>query len=536
MVEGTTTKANQLITLGLFLCVVLSITWILSAHLHIENVDKGESNHLESSLRKSSFSSEAYRLANAFDVVHVNEGDRRIALILQQSPVDTMNQKARLEVIDDSWAIWCEEVDVKLYAVLPYPITTDFHHINSLTVEANLVPFQKFVNALTSLMFSSTSSNSFEWIVMANEHSWFIPHNLRRYLQYLDAEDLVYTGNRLKISYKGKNLDFASGGSGLVLSHTSVRALLVSWALTGVFDLPCSLSRKEIQFTPFRIAASSDDLETVICSLLRWKKGLTRITKSYFLFLLSRTRGILFEKSSYDKEITFRIIKTKANIKMNTSFNTVSVIKPNSVEELQKEYNMSNKSSVSRLRECAASGKWEKDNPGILVAHCLLNIFTANFPSTESDHGDVDGERFHVYGMVRTVKDDVDEWYRAAKRRNVNRTQRDGEHQENNKVLSSSELESVSHSHTHDLASIMHNHIPVDTISFHYVSSVEARLLFNLLHGSESLDMLDEDDLLKRWPQSNADIGPYSARLRTKADAKKILRALQDIHDGLTSF
>ena len=73
--------------------------------------------------------------------------------------------------------------------------------------------------------------------------------------------------------------------------------------------------------------------------------------------------------------------------------------------------------------------------------------------------------------------------------------------------------------------------IPANVISFHYVSPVESRLLYQYLSRTQPLhdaSRLPRDgrDLQLAWPVKDADVGPYSRRVKTGIEAQRLYDTL----------
>lgn len=166
-----------------------------------------------------------------------------IGVLLQQSQVQVHEQPTRLRTIDSSWASWLHtkgsELPIKVYAAVPkeWHANEDFrlHHLHTVSMLADSSPYHNMINSLFRVISDSTVGN-LKWLVMANDHSFIVPPNLRKFLQGLDADVLAYSGNELKMVYKKRILSFASGGAGAVMSHTVVKLMLAVWVATGWDD------------------------------------------------------------------------------------------------------------------------------------------------------------------------------------------------------------------------------------------------------------------------------------------------------------
>mgnify|MGYP003386782499 FL=1 len=177
----------------------------------------------------------------------------RVAILLQVSPVRADRQLSRLHTIDSGYASWTHKKQERGSTSknrLNEPRVTVFaavHNTTSLRSSSSQAqsavafqnirlvqtfgdnPFHKLLDAFVGVMSEDTSSS--EWVVIANDHTFFIPINLQRYLRTLQSSDLVYGGNRLSLKFHDKLLFFASGGAGAVFSRTTVNALLALWSI-----------------------------------------------------------------------------------------------------------------------------------------------------------------------------------------------------------------------------------------------------------------------------------------------------------------
>jgi hypothetical protein len=157
----------------------------------------------------------------------------RVVILLQRSVVDGSSQMDRLRSVDEGWARLTEGHDgVSVEAAVDFDLINQskyFRNLHPLTMRSNN-PLRRLID---SLMEVAKNHEDMDWIVLANDHTFVIPTNLKRYLNSLDPGVAVYTGNMLKMTL-GKNdiLRFASGGAGAVLSKSSLKCMLLAWALT----------------------------------------------------------------------------------------------------------------------------------------------------------------------------------------------------------------------------------------------------------------------------------------------------------------
>ena len=109
------------------------------------------------------------------------------------------------------------------------------------------------------------------------------------------------------------------------------------------------------------------------------------------------------------------------------------------------------------------------------------------------------------------VMDDIDEWYIKAKQ-----------------LVSQDVLKTGS-------LPVKNNLTSWEVISFHYVNQLEAGLLYRLLAGRWERERRGEgsrltvEEVRRLWPSTNAEAGPYSRRLQTDSEARKLLLFLEAI-------
>ena len=165
-----------------------------------------------------------------------------VAILLQSSPVRGSRQISRLRAIDDGYATWTmnhgEQVhgrdsSVKIFAAVHN--SSSYFSSNSKAFQNIQIiqtlgknPFHKLVDAFMGVM---TDEVERQWLVMGNDHSFFVPHNLQRYLRTLPYSSLIYGGNRLGVTFHQKLIFFASGGAGAIFSRGTVNGLLVLWSI-----------------------------------------------------------------------------------------------------------------------------------------------------------------------------------------------------------------------------------------------------------------------------------------------------------------
>ena len=158
----------------------------------------------------------------------------KVALLLQQSPVAPVDQFKRLQAIDVGWAVWSRRsksnaANMFLDIYAPQLPNTTFSTLQNILIRKirGSDPFERMISLFLSVLLQGDVV--YDWIVFGNDHSFFIPPNLQCFLNGMDEEDVIYSGNKLGVMYGNKFIKFASGGAGVVLSRTSLLAVLVTW-------------------------------------------------------------------------------------------------------------------------------------------------------------------------------------------------------------------------------------------------------------------------------------------------------------------
>lgn len=156
--------------------------------------------------------------------------------------------------------------------------------------------------------------------------------------------------------------------------------------------------------------------------------------------------------------------------------------------------------SYAALKTCTAVSVWERTNPGIIVAHCLQNVFKIDFTESLTPAG---LDRFHVYGIVRCLRNDLDSWYVDAK-----------------KLIGINPMDNAGAGFP----------ITTNPISFHYVSNAESKILYSLLDGNRRRRQehvytpaaVNASFVFDAWPKTNEDVGHYSVPIKSIAEAARI--------------
>jgi len=142
----------------------------------------------------------------------------------------------------------------------------------------------------------------------------------------------------------------------------------------------------------------------------------------------------------------------------------------------------------------AHNRKWLEGNPGLLTAKCLKASIGID-PLDSRD--EVKRHRFHAFGLVRTVKGEVDEWY---KRKHENLSEILGEDTLFNHMLQKGEGCCSDRS-----------------ISFHYVEFKETLALTKVLNKLREQPTINDEKLkefiIHEWPKEKKDVGGYAHNL-----------------------
>jgi hypothetical protein len=166
----------------------------------------------------------------------------KIALLLQISPVDHNNRLKRLLSIDQGWSTWKHSLASRTDIFAPQiPFSShNFRNIQTFPVKGTN-PFHKMVESFFKILQNQFSlrydwiqnqfSLRYDWMLFGNDHTFLIPQNLRCYLKTLDHTKLVYAGNKLRITFQGKTLYFASGGAGAILSRPALLSIVSVWTV-----------------------------------------------------------------------------------------------------------------------------------------------------------------------------------------------------------------------------------------------------------------------------------------------------------------
>ena len=425
-----------------------------------------------------------------------------VAILIQQSPVDKPNQISRLKYIDSTWAQWTEATDnhMQVFAAIPLDSVmamagAQFTNILPVIITNSFssdTPMYRFMRFLVSTILSRTNM-VYKWIVMCNDHTFMVPQNLECFLGKYNPDELIYTGNKLAISYRDGTLPFASGGAGLVFSHVAVNIMLITWVLNKNevfgdilddvsteaeldFELVCpkiddlynipkpSISGDEfagekvnapakyaILYMGSEMGMPSGGMPlpthlSAICTLrMLWDwlddqdtdAQLVRIELSGRVVVDLAFKGAALEKKIRNIDIFIRqkypIADEPNGEEYSKRFETTDGGDKNSRNntflrgrEIASKPVKNRRVKSSNLDSCNALTQWEKDNPGIIVAHCLQRVYGAKYsdsvvltrstiPDSTVSYVNTYGEPFNAYGPVRLLSGDVDSWYTDAK-------------------------------------------------------------------------------------------------------------------------
>jgi hypothetical protein len=426
------------------------------------------------------------------------ERSRSLAILIQQSPVDPRSQIARLTVIDNSFASWSVMYkEVSIFAAVDAADigTQGLQNLRVISIKdySKGTAMYRLVYALYTMLKDKGSFGGF--IIICNDHSFIVVPNLVEYLKEFDPNNLFYTGNELAISYKGSTLSFASGGAGIVVSKSCISLMIVTWAIIRLPILVEIMSRKELlEKCVLQEMLDSHSVlfetEELICSM-------NLILKLSDLAATSGLTSVVLRDIFIRLSPSVTVIVTLKEISVPTTESAdLFILK---IDEGLGKRDI----SVASLTSCTAVSTWELANPGIILAHCLSKVYNIKFTDSRSRDG---LERFHVYGVVRSVTNNIDSWYVDSKsllRR----------HMQREKVIG----------------------IPLDKhpISFHYVSSVESMLLYMFFEGKRvnktSFIYPAPSEIYKMWPKTNKDVGHYSEPLKSFEEAKVLSEYISNI-------
>lgn len=181
------------------------------------------------------------------------------------------------------------------------------------------------------------------------------------------------------------------------------------------------------------------------------------------------------------------------------------------IEILNKKESITSKIPVNynKLKNgCSSNSEWTMINPGIVAAFCLQEVFNVEFINSNDNYNkshddqfnqEIYPERFNIYGTVRSLTGEYDNWYVESK---LN--------------LSPGKL---------TLGGFISKPLlPMsDMVSFHYVSEMESLLLYRILSNKIKINI---DELKSMWPKNNTEVGHYSRKIKTDEEANNVFNFL----------
>ncbi len=438
--------------------------------------------------------------------------DNYLAILLQPSPVDTKQQPARLEVIDNGWSTWTKQSNKTIQVFASSWLTNNkmgkYNNINIVSLSTISSAIDNMLEFFVFLLFSPTIPH-YKWYVYGNDHTFFVPLNLMCYLDRFDYASLFYSGNKLQRGkYQNINLQFASGGAGVIISSTSMKLLLFAWALSSNKYLQPYMTSKlnTANYCPSPTVARFIDGELV--------KIFQTGDSHQFLCAIKAVldhRNISSPNAENNNDIKTLQVVISPRITLISSKTIVD-----EAETLKLElYDTGNKQLIriqeDKLQLCNDYSNWAIINPGIVVAYCLQHVLHTTFiDSTVKDNS----ERFNIYGVVRSVINEFDDWYIEAKLGlspgYIDRSKRNPEGPLNVVPNSISFFPSAK-----------------ELISFHYVSQYESNLMYQII--SKKIILKNPEHLLSIWPSTDADIGHYSRKIKNINEAKMIFEYITSI-------
>lgn len=327
---------SSLILLALAFIVVVTV-FVFSTVLHDYHTSAG---------RKSA----SLRSADMQDAV-----PKSILVLLQRSVVDNSKQCQRLYGIDETWAKWSTQSPCTIAAVVP---KDESCHANQLSrirlheiISPNGQPLDPFMNLYLGARSSMAQANTLNWVVLANDHSFFLLDNVVKFLQPLDHRQLIYTGSKLAISYEKEALSFASGGAGAVLSMTALKALLTIWesihrhqrTVRSEGVLPPRITPNDKIF----VARTTRDLEDFSSHAAKLIHAVAFRQQHASFDQVPQVKLSMYISSLYHIELAITEDLSAVVWELHNATHTLSSIEHGKLMAL-----------------CWPSSKWERDNPG----------------------------------------------------------------------------------------------------------------------------------------------------------------------------
>lgn len=329
---------------------------------------------------------------------------QKVAIILQRSPVEMADQYKRLEAIDNSWADWGKQNgpaihDINVYASITNPQEKDMTNLASVAhitpvIVRDLNPLVRLTDALLAVSVRGRSTPT--WVVLANDHTFFIIPNLSCFLASLDYDDVVYTGNSLAIKMSDGVLVFASGGGGAVLSAAAVKITLLAWTLADISRVSEALRVVNSSISTGSIVPMSkpgvswvDYLSFCAPSVVvsEYKDSTQSFHTNSGVFQLSLSPSCLdginllrslqllvfiFEKRAAQYVITLYITKTVSLLlrRLDSEPRTVQFTNSNKRYEGNATSFLLDEEKIAK--KCVDHSKWGLDNPGLFPDFALV--------------------------------------------------------------------------------------------------------------------------------------------------------------------
>lgn len=469
--------------------------FLLLHHLWTHTSDFGETKREQDELRGN-----------------VDQRDNYVAILLQPSPVDTKQQLVRLETIDNGWGIWTKQTDktVQVYASswLTNNRSKTFNNIKMVKLSTSSSAIDNIIEFFVTLLLSPTIPH-YKWYVYGNDHTFFVPLNLLCYLDQFDYEYSFYSGNKLQRGkYQNVTLQFASGGAGVILTSTSIKLLLFAWTLS---------QNKYLQ--PYiipKVNSANDCPLPTISTFIDGETVNVYQTGDSNQFLCAIKAVIDHRNSPSMNSVRKSDVQTlqvimSSRISLIASKMIVDDVETMRVELYDTGYRQLIRVKDDKLQLCNDYSEWAVINPGIVVAYCLQHaLFTTFIDSKASDNS----ERLNIYGVVRSVVSEFDDWYVEAKLGlppgYIDRSKRNPE----------GPLQAVTNSV---------NFFPSEKelISFHYVSQYESNLMYQII--SKMIKVKSPEHLLSLWPSTDQEVGHYSRKIKNINEAKLVLEYITSI-------
>jgi hypothetical protein len=277
-------------------------------------------------------------------------------------------------------------------------------------------------------------------------------------------------------------LYFASGGAGIILSHISVKMFLVSLAylddavLSAIITIlqdDSSLTLHCDHVSEINHVYQVEHRSNILCSI------------KFILQFISHLSDQAFKDASVQIHLSTVGDQQALRFTISRDLKTKELL----LEVKNSVATISSHTRSDLLEACSATTDWDAINPALVMAYCLQKSYQVQPLEVSVIDGNLSNqtvyERLNCFGIVRTLYGDVDDWYTLAKLPYTA-----------NKVKANSLLNQQPIS------------IARDVISFHYVSELEASLLYRIL--SKEVSVSSKEELIKVWPKNDKEAGPYA--------------------------